>query len=201
MEITKLPREFYLQGCLIVARKLIGKILVRIENRDVYSGIIVETEAYLGKNDPASHSFSGKTKRNEVMFTGGGRAYVYFTYGNHYCFNVVAGTEGSGSAVLIRAVEPVLGIEKMKKNRGVMDLYNLTNGPGKLAKAFVIDKSLNGADLSGSDIYIMENEIKDRKIMSSKRMGITKNTEKKFRFFEYANPFVSGRDFKNYLSR
>jgi DNA-3-methyladenine glycosylase len=93
MEIRKLPQEFYLQKCLTVARKLIGKILVRIEKRDIYSGIIVETEAYLGKNDPASHSYSGKTKRNEVMFAGGGRAYVYFTYGNHYCFNVVTGTE------------------------------------------------------------------------------------------------------------
>lgn len=194
MEPRKLQREFYLQKCLTVARELIGKILVRILRKDVYSGIIVETEAYLGKDDPASHAYSGKTKRNEVMFNQGGAAYVYFTYGNHFCFNVVTEEEGVANAVLIRAVEPVLGIEKMKKNRMVSDIYNLTSGPGKVAKAFVIDKKLNGADLCGNEIFIMENEQRFNKIITSERVGITKNADKKFRFYAASNPFVSARN-------
>jgi len=196
MKIRKLPKEFYLQKCATVAKKLLGKTLVRMQNDYIYSGIIVETEAYPGKDDPASHSYKGKTKRNEAMFNIGGAAYVYFTYGNHYCFNVVTEAEGIGSAVLIRAVEPVLGIEKMKKNRSVNDIFKLTNGPGKLAKAFKIDKKLNGADLRRNVIFIMEGNTNYNKILSSKRIGITKNTEKNFRFYLEANPFVSGKNFK-----
>jgi DNA-3-methyladenine glycosylase len=201
MLINKLPKNFYLQKCKIVARELIGKIMVRIKNKNVYAGIIVETEAYLGKNDPASHSYRGKTMRNEVMFGDGGLAYVYFTYGNHYCVNVVTEAEGIGNAVLIRAVEPVYGVERMKKNRGVNDIYNLASGPGKLTQAFEIDKSLNGADLTGDEIFIVENEIKYNNILRSGRVGITKNTEKKLRFYSSQNPFVSAKNFKKTLNR
>ena len=196
MKVRKLPKEFYLQKCATVAKKLLGKTLVRMQNDYIYSGIIVETEAYPGKNDPASHTYKGKTKRNEAMFIRGGTAYVYFTYGNHYCFNVVTEAEGIGSAVLIRAVEPVLGIEKMKKNRSVNDIFKLTNGPGKLAKAFKIDKKLNGADLSRNVIFIMEGNTNYNKILSSRRIGITKNTKKNLRFYLEANPFVSKKNFK-----
>lgn len=191
MDIKKLPKEFYLQKCLTVARALIGKILVRIKGNKIYSGIIVETEAYLGEKDPAAHSFIGKTKRNEVMFSEGGVTYVYFTYGNHYCFNVVTEKEHTAHAVLIRAVEPLLGIDEMKKNRRTNDIYNLTNGPGKLAQAFEIDKNLNGANLNGNEIFIVENEENDYKILRSKRIGITKNSEKPYRFYAKDNLFVS----------
>ena len=190
----KLPKEFYLQKCLVVAKELIGKILVRIKGNKIYSGIIVETEAYLGEKDKASHSYIGKTKRNEFMFSSGGIAYVYFTYGNHYCFNVVTGGEEIAHAVLIRAIEPATGIKSMMKNRGINDIYNLTNGPGKLAKAFEIDKNLNGADLNGNEIFIMNNENKKYKVLKSKRIGITKDADKFYRFFAEGSLFVSRRN-------
>jgi len=189
--MNKLTKKFYLQKCLVVAKELIGKILVRIKDRKVYSGIIVETEAYLGAKDAASHSYPGKSKRNANMFSEGGIVYVYFTYGNHYCFNVVTGPEEIAHAVLIRAVEPVLGIKEMKKNRGTDSIYNLANGPGNLAKAFEIDSKLNGATLGGTEIFIMENEQNDCKVGRSKRIGITKNADKLYRFFAKDNGFVS----------
>jgi len=190
----KLSKEFYLQNCLTAAKELIGKILVRIKGKVIYSGIIVETEAYLGDKDKASHSYTGKTKRNEFMFSEGGIAYVYFTYGNHYCFNVVTGTKGLARAVLIRAVEPATGIKNMMRNRGINDIYKLTNGPGKLAQAFEIDKYANGADLKGNEIFILNNENKNFKILKSKRIGITKNVDKQYRFFAEESLFVSRRN-------
>jgi DNA-3-methyladenine glycosylase len=193
MRFRKLPREFYVRSAVIVARELIGKYIFRSTGNTVLSGIIVETEAYTGRNDPAAHSYNGKTPRNEVMFDEGGLAYVYFTYGNHFCFNAVTGKKGTPSAVLIRAVEPAGGIAVMKKNRGTDDVYNLTSGPGKLTKAFMIGSSLNGASLQGNKIFISEcsSHTKKRKIVRSKRIGITKNTEKLYRFFEKNNRFVS----------
>ena len=189
----KLPKEFYIQNPVKLARNLIGKMIVKRTGNHLLSGIIVETEAYTGESDPASHAFIGKTKRNEVMFDEGGKAYVYFTYGNHYCFNVVAGKKGKAGAVLIRGVEPVQGVEIMKKNRNVNDYYNLTNGPGKFARAFGIDRKLYGKELIGDVIYITEPvEKKKFQIARSKRIGITKNTEKLYRFFMKENPFVSG---------
>ncbi len=127
------------------------------------------------------------------MFDEGGAAYVYFTYGNHFCFNAVTCRKGTPSAVLIRAVEPVEGIAMMKKNRGTDDVYNLTSGPGKFTKAFMIDASLNGVSLQGKEIFIAESSSDKtrREIARSKRIGITKNTEKLYRFFEKNNRFVS----------
>ena len=189
--MAKLQKDFYLQDCLAVAKQLIGKVLVRIKGKKVYSGIIVETEAYLGDKDAASHSYRGKTKRNENMFREGGIGYVYFTYGNHYCFNVVTGSKGIAHAVLIRAAEPVLGIENMMKNRNTGNIYNLASGPGKLAQAFEIDFSLNGASLEGSEIFIMDSEDNDYKISRSKRIGITKNSDKLYRFSVKDSMFLS----------
>ena len=135
----------------------------------------------------------GKTIRNSAMFETGGIAYVYFTYGNHYCFNVVTGIKGRGSGVLIRGVVPLEGIDIMLKNRNTTDIYNLTNGPGKFAQAFGIDRKLNSADLSGDEIFLIEPEEKtNHKILKSTRVGITKNTEKLYRFYIKDNPFVSG---------
>lgn len=198
----KLPKKFYLRDCVIVAKDLIGKILVRKKGSRVYAGIIVETEAYKGSLDAASHSYKGKTKRNEVMFEEGGVCYVYFTYGNHYCMNAVTDVKDTAYAVLIRALEPVAGIEHMKKNRNTMNIYNLTNGPGKLTKAFEIDKKLNGASFRGKELYICEaaEEVK-YKIVVSKRIGISKNTDKLWRYIAADNPFVSRVNIKSILKK
>ena len=198
----KLPKKFYLRDCVIVAKDLIGKILVRKKGRRVYAGIIVETEAYKGSLDSASHSYNGKTKRNEVMFEEGGICYVYFTYGNHYCMNVVTDVKDTAYAVLIRALEPVEGIEQMKKNRNTMNIYNLTNGPGKLTKAFEIDKKLNGASFRGKELYICEPvEPGNYKIVVSKRIGISKNVDKLWRYIAADNPFVSRVNIKSILKK
>ncbi len=193
MKEEKLPKEFYKRNTSAVARDLIGKVICRKSGRRLLKGMITETEAYPGKNDPASHSYIGKTNRNAVMFEEGGMAYVYFTYGNHYCFNVVTGAKGNGSAVLIRGVEPLEGIDVMMKNRGTSDVYNLTNGPGKFAQAFDIKREINGKDLTLDEIFITEpQEKKHFKIIISKRIGITKNADKLYRFCMKDNPFISG---------
>lgn len=191
-KFSVLPKQFYLRSAIPVAKDLIGKYIFKKTGKQILSGIIVETEAYTGRKDAAAHSYNGKTPRNAVMFEEGGAAYVYFTYGNHFCFNVVTCKKGTPSAVLIRGVEPVDGIETMKKNRGTNDLYNLTNGPGKFAKAFDIDRRLNSADLTGDKIYITEpSEKKDFVILKSRRIGITKNADKLYRFYAKDNRFVS----------
>jgi DNA-3-methyladenine glycosylase len=202
MKYKKLSKEFYHVTCLRAAKALIGKVLVRKIGSKVYSGIIVETEAYLGDKDPASHSFNGVTKRNEVMFGDGGSAYVYFTYGNHYCVNVVIGKAGLAHAVLIRAVEPVSGIEYMMKNRGTDNIYNLCSGPGKLTKAMEIDLKQNGVSLLGDELFIAEPfVVRKHKIISTKRIGISKNSDKLYRFIDTDSPFVSRINYKVLLRK
>lgn len=175
-----------------LAVELLGKFLVRKIGHKYLVGKIVETEAYLDKNDLASHSAVGKTTRNEVMFDEAGLAYVYFTYGMHYCFNVVSGQSGKGSAVLIRAVEPIAGINTMQKNRGTNNFTNLTNGPAKLCQAFTIDKSLNGLDLRKSKILYLANSIEEKFLVAkTSRIGIKKSQEKLLRFYIKENKFVS----------
>lgn len=196
MKYKKLSKEFYLQPCLKAAKELIGKILVRVKDKNVYSGKIVETEAYLGSRDEASHSFKGLTQRNKFMFSSGGIAYVYFTYGNHYCVNAVIGKEGTADAVLIRAVEPLMGIEDMKLNRGVNDIFNLCSGPGKLTSAMKIDKNLNGENLSGNNLFIAEPESIEKPIVKrTKRIGITKNPDVLYRFIEKGSMYISRSKF------
>lgn len=187
-----MKREFYLQSCLTVARELIGKVLMRKKGSHVYSGIIVETEAYLGSADAASHSYRGMTKRNERMFDEGGIVYVYFTYGVHYCMNVVTGGAGTAHAVLIRAVEPAEGIKRMMKNRGTDDIHNLCSGPGKLCAAMEIGPGENGAVLGGGEIDIIEPaQAPERKVIRTRRIGITKDVDKLYRFIDSGSPFVS----------
>lgn len=169
-------------------------------------GKIVEVEAYC-KGDPASHAFHGRTKRNDVMFWEGGHLYVYFTYGMHFCANVVTGKEGIGEAVLIRAIEPLAGIEVMKINRygsnksqNLKSLINLTNGPAKFCKAFGIARKENGLNLLNSEITITDGEpIPSKRIKRSSRIGIQQGVEKKWRFFIVGNPWVSKLD-KTYKS-
>jgi DNA-3-methyladenine glycosylase len=181
-----------------VACDLLGKRIVRNVGTKLLIGKIVEVEAYC-KKDPASHAFRGKTKRNDVMFWEGGHLYVYFTYGMHFCANIVSGKEGDGEAVLIRAVEPLTGIEVMTKNRfphfqslNHKSFINLTNGPAKFCKAFGLARQENGLDLLESEISITDGKpIPSNNITRSSRIGIHHAVEKKWRFFIKGNPWVS----------
>ena len=194
----KLERNFYKRNLLTVAKGLLGKTLVKINGKKSFMGKIIEVEAYHGDFDQAAHSFGGITKRNEIMFGEGGYFYVYFTYGNHHCCNVVTGKKGQGTAVLIRAVEPLLGIDDMIKNRfgrklkNGKEIFNLTSGPGKVCQAFGIDRSHSGIDLTGQKIFILDGKrIPKNEIGVSKRIGITKSTELPWRFFIKNNPYLS----------
>jgi len=195
MLYKKLPRSFYLRPTLIVAKDLLGKYFVRKLGKQTLVGKIVEVEAYLGEKDPASHTYRGKTKRNEVMFKKGGHLYVYFTYGMHFCANVVTEQEGIGHAVLLRAIEPIKGIDLMRKNRGLATdkpEKNLTNGPAKLCEAYGIAREENGTDLLGDKIFITTGEsITKGSIAASQRIGIRKAIDKKWRFYIKGNNFVS----------
>lgn len=190
-----LPRTFYLRPTLWVARALLGKVIVHRTESGFLGGRIVETEAYLGSNDPASHAYRGKTGRNSVMFSLGGTLYVYFTYGMHFCANVVTGVEGKAGAVLIRGVEPIEGIDLMRQNRGFADDgkdRQLTNGPAKFCQAFGIAREQNGVDLCGKLLFIADApSMKPKHIGTSSRIGITTGREKQWRFFITGHEYVS----------
>lgn len=181
--MTILPKKFYSRDTVIVAKKLLGKKIIRKIGRQEISGIITETEAYKHEDDPASHAYGNITERNKIMFGETGSAYVYFTYGMHFCFNVVAKSPRvAAGAVLIRAIKPEKGIELMQKNRGNVEEKNLSNGPAKLAQALKITKDQYGQDLTKkSELYISEG-INPKKIISSPRIGITKAIDKKWNF-------------------
>ncbi|MGD8306465.1 MAG: DNA-3-methyladenine glycosylase [Ignavibacteria bacterium] len=194
----KLDKSFYKRDLLLVAKELLGKVIVKRTKSEILSGRIVEVEAYDGEIDKAAHTYIGKTKRNEVMFDEGGRLYVYLSYGVHFCANVVTGREGMGTAVLIRAVEPVDGIETMIKNRfgrnlkNQSEIYNLTSGPGKVCNAFNISSEHYGMDLTGNKIYLTNIPLRNgEKIGKSKRIGISKSTTLQWRFFIKDNPYLS----------
>lgn len=197
--LIKLPRSFYLRPTITVAKDLLGKYLVGRLGRKRLVGKIVEVEAYR-QNDPASHSYRGLTERNKVMFEEGGHLYVYFTYGMHFCANVVTREKCMGEAVLIRAVEPVEEIEAMIRKRGFTadygdegDLRELTNGPAKVCEAFGIDRRLNGVDLTRDEVVIGEIKSQHEKIKIgvTKRVGIVRGREKRWRFYVKGNRFVS----------
>jgi len=187
----RLNRKFYNRSTLKVAKELLGKHLVIEKDGNYVSGKIVETEAYIGPDDPASHAYRGLTPRNKVMFGDPGYAYVYLTYGMHHCLNFVTERKGFPAAVLIRALEPADGIEIMKKRRKAKDLINLTNGPAKLCQALGIDRALNGADLCSDIIYVEDRGDKPTKIVSTSRIGIKEGKDKKWRFYIENNEFVS----------
>jgi len=162
------------------------------------AGRIVEAEAYRGEDDPASHAYRGKTKRNEVMFWEGGHLYVYFTYGMHYCCNVVTEREGIGHAILLRALEPLTGLTVMARNRGLnirlpRTRYELCSGPARLCQAFAITSRENGIDLCGDQMWIAE-EVdvpKVRRIARSTRVGIARGVHHPWRFYLRNSPFIS----------
>ncbi len=192
------PRgSFYRRPTEVVARDLVGKNLVRTVRKNGrafrLAGTIVETEAYGYSDDPASHACMGPTPRNGVMFGDVGRAYVYFTYGNHFCVNVSArSSRVEAGAVLIRGLEPVEGVEMMKKLRPVDDVLSLTSGPGKLTQALGIASALNGVDMTnpGSELHI-EFGNTPACVLATPRIGITRATDKEWRFVDPSSLYVS----------
>jgi DNA-3-methyladenine glycosylase len=196
--VRKLSRSFYLRTTLTVARDLPGKLLLRRLGGRFLIGRIVEVEAYLGRRDPASHAYRGMTPRNEIMFGPGGHLYVYFTYGMHFCCNVVTERAGTGCAVLIRAVEPLEGMttmERLRMRTGARALRStdLCSGPGKLCQAFGIGRKENGADLCGTTLWIADDGGTGgrRDIGRSPRIGISSGREHRWRFFLKGNPYLS----------
>lgn len=196
--MKKLPRDFYLlPETLQIAQNLLGQLLVVLtETGERRAGMIVEVEAYLGEIDKAAHSYHGRrTARNEITYAIGGHAYIFFIYGMYFQLNVVCGEKDRPQVCLIRAVEPLEGIEGMRKHRGKMKDQNLTSGPGKLCIAFGIDKTFNGEDLLGSRIWIEEYKtFAEDEIMCGKRIGIEyaqEFAEKPWRFWVKGNQYVS----------
>jgi DNA-3-methyladenine glycosylase len=172
------------------AKELLGRYLVHKTPSGTTMGKIVETEAYLS-NDPASHSSRGKTKRNEKMFGKPGTAYIYLIYGIYKCFNVVTKSEGIGEAVLVRALEPISGIELMKKRRKKNKLKDLCSGPAKLVSAMGITKAHNGSNLFKGNLKLISKSGKKQKIVKTTRVGITKAAHLPLRFYIKGNEFVS----------
>jgi DNA-3-methyladenine glycosylase len=189
-----LPRSFYSRSSLAVARDLLGRLLVkRVLGGPQLVGRIVESEAYR-QDDPASHSYRGRTARTDVMFGPPGHLYVYFTYGMHHCMNVVTGRDGEGSAVLLRAVEPLEGLEWMALRRaGPPDPRLLCAGPARLTQAYGVGRADNGIDLvAGDDLFVAEGSpVPDERVGVGPRVGITVALERPWRFVELGNPFVS----------
>ena len=197
---SKLPREFYTRSDVLeIARDLLGKkLVVPNKNGKRVAGIIVETEAYRGPEDRASHAYGGRrTNRTETMYGRGGAAYVYFVYGMYNQFNVVTNVENIPHAVLVRAVEPVEGIDIIRRRRPGRSEYEWTSGPGRLCLALGIDRKLDKADLLGNRVWIEEGiSISPRQIARGPRIGIDyaeKWVTKPWRFWIKNNPFVSRR--------
>jgi DNA-3-methyladenine glycosylase len=192
--MVKLPRSFYEQATVDVAKQLLGKYLVRNHPQGVTVGRIVETEAYIGPHDLACHASHGRTPRTEVMFGPAGHAYVYFVYGVHYMLNLVTEAFNHPAAVLIRALEPIDGIELMQTRRKTEKRRDLCSGPGKLCQAFAIDRSLNAADLCGDIIHVEDRGAPVPKLLAKPRIGVDyagKWKDKPFRFLARGNEFVS----------
>jgi DNA-3-methyladenine glycosylase len=194
---TLVSRDLYLEAPDLVARKLLGKLLVRADGQEARVGRIVEVEAYFGEADAAAHAFAGRTARNAVLFGPPGHAYVYFIYGMYYCLNVSCEQEGRAGGVLFRALEPLYGLQAMAIARGLTAQATgaaLTSGPGRLCQAFGITRVRdNGADLTApeSELQIQDDGYRASKILVSPRIGISKEAARPARFVLAGNPFVS----------
>lgn len=196
----RLPRELYELETPYLARLLLGKLLVHEAPGGRTAGRIVETEAYLSHRDPASHSARGETPRNAAMFGPPGHTYVYVSYGVHLCFNVVTAARGIGEAILVRALEPIDGLDLMRERRGVKSDVDLCSGPGKLTQAMGLTLALNGVDLVEGPLGIWEIEglpVDDSEavtgIVTSQRVGISQAADLPLRFYLQGNPHVSRR--------
>jgi DNA-3-methyladenine glycosylase len=188
-----LPEEFYDRDTEIVAREMLGTILECRTDRGTASGIIVETEAYIGEDDPACHAAVGRTRRTDPLYGRPGISYVYFIYGVHWCFNAVTRAEGLPSAVLVRALEPLTGLDLMRERRGPkINGAALTNGPGKLCAALGIDGTMNGLPLQRGRLVVREGSpVADSDVAISKRIGITKAADWPLRYYIRDNLYVS----------
>jgi DNA-3-methyladenine glycosylase len=199
-KLLPLAESFYDRDPRRVSRDLLGKLLIRRNKNSLLAGRIVEVEAYL-HGDPAAHSFIGRTARNAVLWGPPGFSYVYFIYGNHYCFNVSCLPDGKAGGVLFRALEPLIGIKEMVRARGAKiedagDLRLLTSGPGRLAEAFGITRERdNGKNLAlpESDLWIADDGSARPRVKVTPRIGITKAAERPLRYIVTGNAFVSGR--------
>ncbi len=180
--MSKLDRDFYKRDTVEAAHVLLGKIVVSNTPDGVVSGRIVETEAYV-YGDPAAHTTRGRTPRTEVMFGEPGHAYIYIIHGIHFCMNVVSHPEGVPGGVLLRALEPLEGIELMKRNRGLEIPKALCSGPAKLTQALQIDKSLLGEDLLGDRLYLIDDGTDIGEIVARPRIGVSRAAEKLLRFY------------------
>jgi DNA-3-methyladenine glycosylase len=186
-----LPLDFYRRDTRVVARELLGKVLVRTVGGLSTRCRIVETEAYLGQGDPASHSYRGRTPRSAVMFGPPARAYVYLNYGLHYLFNIVTEEEGRAGAVLIRALEPLHGIEAMMAQRPVADIVGLTNGPAKLTQALAINKRHNGRPVGSAELGVVDDCSSGFEVVVAPRIGISSGQDLNYRYYIAGNRFVS----------
>lgn len=186
-----LSQNFFNKNSEILAPGLLGCTLVHKTPEGLTSGIIVETEAY-SQEDAASHSYNGETARTKAMFGSAGHVYIYFTYGMHYCFNVVSGQPGHGQGVLIRALQPVEGIEIMQKRRSKDNQKELCNGPAKLVQAMGITKADYGKPLfDNNELFIKSRKQGKLDIQKGSRIGVSKEIEKPLRFWIAGNPYIS----------
>jgi DNA-3-methyladenine glycosylase len=193
---VKLARDFYAQPTVQAAQDLLGKYLVRVHPDGVTAGMIVETEAYVGPEDKASHASRGRTPRTAVMFGPAGFAYVYVIYGLHHCLNAVTEAEGYPAAVLIRAVHPCEGVGLMQARRRMRDISLLASGPGRLCQAFGIERSLSGTDLCGDTLFLEDRHVGPADIVATTRVGVDYAGPWKdmpWRFYLAGHPGVSKR--------
>ena len=187
-----LPRAFYARRAPVVARALLGRVLESDVGGVHVAGRIVEVEAYRGPLDPASHAFRGRTARNAVMFGPPGRAYVYFTYGMHHCLNLVCEREGGAAAVLVRALEPLEGLEAARRRRGVQAAERLMRGPGCVARALGLTRAHDGTDLVEGELRVRGRPRRDgRRVATGPRVGIRRGLEQAWRFWLDGHPCVS----------
>lgn len=190
-----LPRRFYARPTMTVAEELLGAVLVRVEGEATTAARICETEAYFGLDDRASHGYGRVTPRNRVMYGPPGHAYVYFIYGNHDMLNLVTESEGEPAAVLIRAVEPLVGAGVMAARRGVAGPRGLADGPGRLCRAMAITRALDGLDVtaSGAPLYVAARQGPAPRVVRATRVGITRDQDRLRRFYIEDSPCVSRR--------
>jgi len=190
---ARLARRFYARPTLAVAEALLGRTLVHETSAGAMGGRIVEVEAYIGPEDPASHAVAGRTRRNAAMWGEAGHAYVYFTYGMHYCLNVVTEGEGFPAAVLIRALEPTVGLELLRRRRPHLPDRLLLSGPGRVCAGLGLTREHDGIDLVEGPLWIGRSRRPTGQVSRSTRVGIRKGLERPWRLFEAANPSVSAR--------
>lgn len=186
----RFSRAFLARPAQDVAPDLLGAVIARRDGRSLLRARIVEVEAY-GPDDPASHSFGGPTTRNRTMFGPAGHLYVYLSYGIHHCMNVVTGKEGEGSAVLIRAAQPIEGLERMSGLRGDGSTRDLCRGPGRLARALDVNLDLDGADLLEGELVWLEKGRPPEEVLATSRVGITRGEDRPWRFVDARSPWLS----------